>query len=393
MIIGVPAEVKDHEYRVAVTPDGADELTRRGHHVLVERGAGVGAGFDDDRYRAVGAEIRPSAERVWSETDLVVKVKEPVPSEYRHFRPGLMLFTFLHLAGDRRLTEELLNHKVTSIAYETVRDGHGRLPLLAPMSEIAGRMAAQAGAAYLEKARGGCGVLVGGAVGVDPARVIIIGAGVAGSSAARVAVGMDADVVIVDTDTDKLRQCQGSLRGRLRTAPSTAVSLERLVSGAHVVIGAALNAGARAPHLVTEEMVSEMQPGAVVVDISIDQGGCVETSRMTTHSDPTFTQHGVIHYCVGNMPGAVPQTSTMALTNATLPYVLRLSDRGLQGALADDPCLAAGLSTHEGQLTSAPVAEAHCLPWQSVDDERLREAGAGSPPDAGGEPLSEEGLR
>lgn len=359
MIVGVPAEVKGHEYRVAVTPDGADELKRRGHRLLVERGAGAGAGFADALYAAAGADLLPSAEDVWSNADLVVKVKEPVPAEYPYLHPGLLLFTFLHLAGDRRLTQELLDRKVTAIAYETVRDVRGRLPLLAPMSEIAGRMATQVGAAYLERERGGCGVLIGGAVGVDPASVVVVGAGVAGSSAARVAVGMDADVVIVDTDTDKLRKVQWNLGGRLRTASSTAAAIERLVTGAHVVIGAALKVGARAPHVVTEDMVSRMRPGAVVVDISIDQGGCVETSRMTTHSEPTFVRHGVTHYCVGNMPGAVPQTSTLALTNATLPYLLTFSDQGIERALSADPTLSGGLNCYAGHLTSGSVAEAH----------------------------------
>lgn len=367
MIVGIPAEIKDHEYRVAVTPDGVRELRRGGHRVIVERGAGLGAGFLDVDYKAVEAEVLPSAEEIWSEADLIVKVKEPVPAEYGHFRPGLMLFTFLHLAGDRPLTEALIQHQVTGIAYETVQDQHGRLPLLAPMSEIAGRMAPQVAAGYLERARGGCGVLIGGAVGVEPARVIVIGAGVAGTSAARVAVGMDADVVVIDTDTDKLRAVEQVLRGRLRTAASTRASVERHVTDAHVVIGAALNVGAKAPHVVTKSMVEQMRPGAVVVDISIDQGGAVETSRMTTHSHPTFVADDVIHYCVGNMPGAVPQTSTLALTNVTLPFITTLAAGGLD-ALRRSSGLARGLNTFEGVLTNASVGDAHGITTGSLVD-------------------------
>jgi alanine dehydrogenase len=357
--VGIPTEVKDHEYRVAVTPDGARELAARGHDVLVQRGAGEGAGFPDTDYEAAGCDLIDTADGLWAQAELVVKVKEPVPDEYRHLRADLALFTFLHLAGDRALTGELLQRKVTAVAYETVQDRHGRLPLLAPMSEIAGRMSAQVGASYLEKERGGCGVLIGGATGVDAARVVVIGAGMAGSSAARVAAGMGADVTVVDTDMDKLRAVEQTIMGSVATAISTSGVIARLVRDAHVVIGAALNVGARAPHLVTEEMVTTMQPGAVVVDISIDQGGCVETTRMTTHSQPTFVRHGVVHYCVGNMPGAVPRTSTLALTNVTLPYLLRLADLGIEGAARADAGLARGVNTYEGALTNEAVAEAH----------------------------------
>lgn len=362
MIIGVPAEVKDHEYRVSVTPDGVAELAAHGHDVLVQSGAGAGAGFADDEYAAARAQVLANASQVWGRADLVVKVKEPVAQEYGYLRPGLTLFTYLHLGGNRELTLQLMDCNVTALAYETIEDNAGRLPLLAPMSEIAGRMAAQVGASYLERALGGCGVLIGGALGVDAARVVVIGAGVVGSSAARVAAGMDADVVIIDRDADRLRSAEAVIGTRVRTALSTSTTIANHVRDAHVVIGAALQPGARAPHLVTEGMVGTMRSGSVIVDVSIDQGGCVETSRMTTHSEPTFRHHDVIHYCVGNMPGAVPWTSTQALTNATLPYLLAVADMGVEEAVRTGKGIASGCNVWDGALTNEAVAEAHDLP-------------------------------
>jgi alanine dehydrogenase len=359
--VGIPKEVKDSEYRVAATPEGVRELTRAGHRVLVEASAGRGSSISDEQFSAAGAEVLPDAEAVFAEAEMIVKVKEPQPEEYERFRPGQVLFTYLHLAADERLTRFLAEREVVSVAYETVQTPDGRLPLLAPMSEIAGRMAPQEGAAALERPRGGRGVLMGGASGVAPARVVVLGAGMAGANAAQIAAGMEADVTVVDRNVDRLREIDRIWHGRIQTVMSSALAVERLVLGADMVIGAVLVPGAKAPHLVSAETVRAMQPGAVLVDISIDQGGCFETSHVTTHSDPTYVVDGVVHYCVGNMPGAVPRTSTYALTNVTLHYVSAIADQGLDDAIRADAALAFGVNVHSGLVTNDGVAAAHGL--------------------------------
>jgi alanine dehydrogenase len=359
LIVGVPKEVKDNEYRVALTPEGARELSRAGHQVLIERSAGDGSSLHEDRYRRAGAEMAARADEVWSSADLILKVKEPVAEEYERMRQGQILFTYLHLAADRKLTQALVDHKVQAVAYETVQLEDGRLPLLAPMSEVAGRMAPHVGAALQEKEHGGRGVLLGGVSGVRPGRVLVLGAGMAGANAAWIAAGMEAEVLVVDKDLDKLRFIDQIHKGRIITLMSDQLTLEQRVRESDVVIGSVLVPGARAPKLVSEEMVASMRPGSVVIDIAIDQGGCIETSHMTTHSDPTYIAHGVVHYCVGNMPGAVPNTSTYALTNVTLPYALEIANRGLEDAVRSDHALARGVNTYEGQLTNPGVAEAH----------------------------------
>ena len=362
MIVGIPKEVKDNEFRVAATPEGVRELIRAGHRAVVESAAGSGSAIADDDYREAGAEILPDADAVFAEADLIVKVKEPQPEEYARFRDGQLLFTYLHLAADEGLTRFLMERKVASVAYETVQTADGRLPLLAPMSEIAGRMSPHVGATYLERPRGGRGVLMGGASGVVPARVVVLGAGMAGSNAAWIAAGMEAEVAIVDKNVDRLRFVDEIWRGRIQTVVSSTLAVERLVLEADLVIGAVLVPGAKAPHLVSEDLVARMQPGAVLVDISIDQGGCFETSHVTTHSDPVYERHGVVHYCVGNMPGAVPRTSTYALTNVTLPHLLAIATDGLEDAIRLDPALARGVNVLGGHVTNAGVAEAHGLP-------------------------------
>ena len=366
MIVGIPTEVKDHEYRVAATPEGVRELTHADHRVIVQAGAGLGSAIADEHYTAAGAEIAPDADAVFAEADMIVKVKEPQPEEYERFRPGQIVFTYLHLAADAGLTNFLIERKVASVAYETVQTADGRLPLLAPMSEIAGRMAPHVAATWLERARGGRGVLMGGASGVAPAKVVILGAGMAGSNAAWIAAGMEAEVIVVDRDVERLRFIDQIWRGRIQTVASSRLAVEQLVLEADVVVGAVLVPGAKAPHLVSEEHVRRMRPGTVLVDISIDQGGCFATSRMTTHSDPTYVVDGVVHYCVGNMPGAVPRTSTYALTNVTLPYVQRIADVGLTEAIRRDPALARGVNVLEGDVTNAGVAEAHGLAFREV---------------------------
>jgi len=363
MKIGVPAEVKNHEYRVAITPAGVHELVLNGHEVFVQAEAGTGSSITDAEYRAAGARILPAADDVWGTGDLILKVKEPIAEEYHRMRPGQVLFTYLHLAADKRLTEELLARQVTGIAYETVQTANGALPLLAPMSEVAGRLAPQVGAATLMKAAGGRGVLMGGVPGVHAAKVAVIGAGVSGLNATAIAVGMQADVSVLDLNIDRLRAVDQIYRGQVQTLASNAFEIERAVLAADLVIGAVLIPGAKAPTLVTNELVSRMKPGSVLVDISIDQGGCFEDSHPTTHADPTYRVHDSVFYCVANMPGAVPHTSTYALTNVTLPYVLEIANRGWRDALRADPALAGGLNTHEGALTCQPVAEAHGLPW------------------------------
>jgi alanine dehydrogenase len=362
VIVGIPKEVKDSEYRVAATPEGVRELTRAGHEVVVEAGAGDGSALEDERFETAGAKVLPDADAVFEAADMIVKVKEPQPPEFDRFRDGQILFTYLHLAADKPLTEFLMGRRIVSVAYETVQLDDGRLPLLAPMSEIAGRMAPHVGATYMERPHGGRGVLMGGAPGVAPARVVVLGAGMAGLNAAWIAAGMEADVVVVDKNVDRLRYIDQIMRGRIHTVMSSALAIEELVVEADLVIGAVLVPGAKAPHLVTEEMVSSMRPGAVVVDISIDQGGCVETSRMTTHSDPVYVAHDVVHYCVGNMPGAVPRTSTYALTNVTLPYALAIASHGVEEAVRRDRALALGVNVYDGHVTNEGVAEAHAVP-------------------------------
>jgi alanine dehydrogenase len=368
VIVGVPKEVKDNEFRVAATPEGVREMTAAGHRVVIEAGAGDGSALPDGVFSAAGADILASADEVFDAADMIVKVKEPQPLEYDRFKEGHVLFTYLHLAADRRLTEFLAARKVASVAYETVQTPDGRLPLLAPMSEIAGRMAPHAGANYLERPKGGRGVLMGGAPGVKPASVVVLGAGMAGTNAAWIAAGMEADVTIVDKNVDRLRWVDQIQRGRIQTVMSSGLAIERLVLAADLVVGAVLVPGARAPHLVSAATVREMKTGAVLVDISIDQGGCFETSHVTTHSDPTYVVDGVVHYCVGNMPGAVPRTSTYALTNVTLPYALAIADHGLEEALRADPALALGVNVYGGHVTNAGVAEAHGLPLVTLGE-------------------------
>jgi alanine dehydrogenase len=361
VIVGIPREVKDNEYRVAATPEGVRELAHAGHQILVETEAGEGSSIPDEQYIRAGAEILDTAKEVFDGADMILKVKEPIAQEYDLLREGQIVFTYLHLAASKELTEALLQRKVSAVAYETVQLPDGSLPLLAPMSEIAGRMAPQAGAAFLEKERGGRGVLLGGSPGVAPGRVLVLGAGMAGSNAAWIATGMEAEVVVVDRNVDRLRFIDQIHRGRIMTLMSNRLTLERLVRTTDLLIGTVLVAGARAPKLVSEEMVASMRPGSVIVDVSIDQGGCVATSRMTTHSDPTYVDFGVVHYCVGNMPGAVPNTSTYALTNVTLAYALQIASSGLEDAVRADATLAKGVNAYAGEITNTGVAEAHGL--------------------------------
>lgn len=366
--VGIPAEIKDNEYRVAATPEGVRELVAAGHRVSVESGAGLGSAITDEDFAAAGATILPGADEVWASSDLILKVKEPQESEYARMRGGQVLFTYLHLAADAALTRALLDRGVTGVAYETVQTPDGRLPLLAPMSEIAGRMAPQEGARYLERPSGGRGVLMGGAPGVAPARVVVLGAGMAGQNAAWIAAGMEAEVTILDRNVDRLRRIDEIQRGRIQTVMSSELAVERLVVEADLVIGAVLIPGARAPKLVVEDHIRAMRPGSVVVDISIDQGGCFATSHVTTHSAPTFVAHEVVHYCVGNMPGAVPRTSTYALTNVTIPYAVQIASRGLRGAIEHDASIGSGVNTIAGALTNRGVAEAHGLAATALAD-------------------------
>jgi alanine dehydrogenase len=366
MIIGVPKEIKDHEARVGVTPAGAKALTEAGHAVLVETGAGAQSGFDDAEYQNAGAEIVGEAGYVWGKADILVKVKEPIEKEYVFFREGLVLFTFLHLAPLPVLTEKLLAAKVVGIAYETVRDRAGMLPLLTPMSEVAGRMSVQVGASYLEKEKGGRGILLGGVPGVPPAHVCILGGGVVGTNAARIALGFGAKVTLVDLNLNRLRELDDIFNGRLYTLASNSYNVTHAVHEADLVIGGVLIPGTTAPRIVTRAMVARMKKGAVIVDVAIDQGGCVETARPTSHSDPSYVVDGVVHYCVTNMPGAVPHTSTLALTNATFPYLLRLANLGAQEALKQDAGLAEGLNTWLGTLTHRGVAESQQREWTAA---------------------------
>jgi alanine dehydrogenase len=371
--VGIPAEIKNNEYRVAITPAGVSELVRRGHTVLVQSGAGEGSAIHDADFTSAGAQIIKTAEQVWAEADLLLKVKEPIEAEYARLRKGQVLFTYLHLAASRPCTDALLASGTTSIAYETVQttgpDGSVALPLLAPMSEVAGRLSAQVGAYHLMRTQGGRGVLMGGVPGVAPAKVVVIGGGMAGDNAAAVAWGMGAHVTVFDLNVNTLRKIDAEYGGAIETRYSARLELENAVTAADLVIGAVLVPGAKAPKLVTNDTVAQMRPGAVLVDIAIDQGGCFEDSRPTTHDDPTFRVHDALFYCVANMPGAVPRTSTFALTNATMPYVIKLADKGWREACRSDTALAKGLSTHEGLLLCEQVAEALNLP--STDTSKL----------------------
>lgn len=368
MRVGIPKEIKNHEYRVAITPAGVMELVRHGHEVVVEHGAGIGSSIPDADYVAAGARIGADADEVWAFADLVLKVKEPIEAEYHRMREGQVLFTYLHLAADRPLTEELQRRKVTAIAYETVELADGSLPLLAPMSEVAGRLAPQVGAHALMRANGGRGVLMGGVSGVYAAKVVVIGAGVAGMNAAAIALGMQAEVLLMDKSIARLRQMDAIYQGHMQTIASNTYEIERAVVDADMVIGAVLVPGAKAPKLVTNELVSRMKPGSVLVDIAIDQGGCFEDSRPTTHADPTYRVHDSVFYCVANMPGAVPNTSTFALTNVTLPYAVALADKGWRQALRDDHALALGLNVHDGAVAYRAVAEAFGLDCSSLSE-------------------------
>ncbi|MFC9660674.1 alanine dehydrogenase [Nocardia sp. NPDC127606] len=366
MRIGVPKEVKNNEFRVAITPIGVHELVSNGHQVTIEAGAGVGSSIPDSEYLAAGARVLAAADDVWAGAELVLKVKEPVAQEYHRLREGLVLFTYLHLAADRPLTEQLLAHRVTAIAYETVQLPSGALPLLYPMSEVAGCLAPQVGAHALMKPYGGRGVLLGGVGGVDQAKVVIIGAGVAGQNAANIALGMGADVTLLDTDLDKLRMSFWRYNNRVRGLASSKLAIAEQVRAADMVIGAVLIPGAAAPKLVSNDLVAQMKPGSVLVDIAVDQGGCFEDTHPTTHAEPTYPVHESTFYCVANMPGSVPHTSTYALTNATLPYVVALADKGWERACAEDPSLALGLNAQAGNLTNAAVAAAHDLGVHAV---------------------------
>jgi alanine dehydrogenase len=367
MQVGIPRELKDHEHRVAITPVGVHELVTAGHDVLVEHQAGTGSAISDQEYAEAGGTIVDDPDELWSRADLVLKVKEPIAEEYHRMRQGQVLFTYLHLAASRELTEALCKSGITAVAYETVELPDGRLPLLAPMSEVAGRMAPQVGAHLLEREQGGRGVLMGGVSGVAAARVVVLGGGMAGQNAAWIAAGMEAEVVLVDTNVDKLRYVDAIHKGRIMTLVSSRRTIQELVVQADMVVGAVLIPGARAPRLVSRELVSKMKHGSVLVDISIDQGGCFETSHVTTHSDPTYVVDGVVHYCVGNMPGAVPHTSTYALTNVTIPYAVQIAGVGIDEAIRHDEALAKGVNVYQGELTSEPVAQAHELDWRPLD--------------------------
>lgn len=367
MIIGVPKEIKADEYRVGMVPAGVRTMSLAGHSVVVEKSAGAGSGFSDEEYAREGAEIAASAREVWERAELVIKVKEPLGPEFGYLREGLTLYTFLHLAADKRLTEILLEKKITGVAYETVQGDGGTLPLLVPMSEIAGRMAVQEGAKYLEKAFGGRGILLGGVPGVPPATVAVLGGGVVGTNAAKIAAGMGARVTVLDQSLPRLRYLDDIFGPRVGTVHTNPHTIRAAVTEADLVIGAVLIPGAKAPRLVTRPMLSEMRPGAVIVDVSVDQGGCVETSRPTTHHDPVFTVDGITHYCVANMPGAVPYTSTVALTNATFAHAFQMAQKGIKMALRENKHLRKGVNVYKGLLTCEEVALAHDMPYQPLE--------------------------
>ncbi|AMD02047.1 alanine dehydrogenase [Halomonas chromatireducens] len=369
MKIAVPKEIKNHEYRVALTPSGARELVARGHSVAVQSGAGEGAGFPDASYEAAGASLEAKVDTLWRDAELILKVKEPQAEEVARLAAGQTLFTYLHLAAEEMLTRGLMASGATCIAYETITDRQGGLPLLAPMSTVAGRMAVQAGAHCLEKAQGGAGVLLPGVPGVAPGKVAVIGGGVVGENAARMALGLGAEVTVLDKSIERLEVLDDRYQGRMKTVFSTADALDQVVRESDLIVGAVLIPGAAAPKLITRAMLADMKPGSVLVDVAIDQGGCFETSRATTHADPTYIVDGIVHYCVANMPGAVAQTSTLALTNATMPFVIALADKGWQQALANDAHFLPGLNVHDGQVTYRAVAEAFGL--ESVDPTRL----------------------
>jgi alanine dehydrogenase len=366
MIIGIPREIKDNEYRVSMTPGGVCQLIEAGHEVWMETGAGEGSGFPDAQYSSFGAHIVPTSAEAW-DAEMVVKVKEPQPNEYPFLRPDRTLFTYLHLAANERLTREMMARGVTGIAYETVEMANGHLPLLTPMSEIAGRMAIQIGAHYMEKMNGGRGKLMGGVAGVRPADIVVVGAGIVGTNAAQVALGMGAHVILIDINLDRLRYLHEVMGGRLTTLASNPLNIAQAVQRADLLVGAVLVRGAKAPRLVTREMIHSMAPGSVVIDVAVDQGGCIETSHPTTHSNPTFVVEGVVHYCVANMPGAVPRTSTYALSNATLPYIVQLANKGIAAAIQADAGLAKGVNTYRSEITYASVAEAFGLVHTPLD--------------------------
>ena len=368
MKVGVPSEVKNNEFRVAITPSGVHDLVGRGHRVLIQSGAGVGSSITDEDYRAAGAEIAPDASTVWDDSDLVLKVKEPIESEYTHFRDGLVLFTYLHLAAEPELTDRLVASGVTAIAYETVQLANRALPLLAPMSEVAGRLAPIVGANAMMSPNGGPGLLVPGVPGTHPADVVVLGGGVAGTNAVAVSVGLGAQVTVLDTNIQRLRELDADYAGRIRTIASNGYEIEKAVLAADLVIGSVLVPGAKAPKLVSNALVARMKPGSVLVDIAVDQGGCFEDTRPTTHADPTFRVHGSLFYCVANMPGAVAHTSTYALTNATMPYVRAIAESGWRAALGADPALARGLNVYAGRVVNSAVAEAHGMPVLSLAD-------------------------
>ena len=367
MIVGLPKEIKDNEYRVGLTPAGVRALKDAGHQILVERDAGGGSGFENALYERAGATIVDTADEVWATAEMIVKVKEPIAPEYPRMREGQLLFTYLHLAPDHELTKQLLDRKVTGIAYETITDRHGGLPLLTPMSEVAGRMAIQVGAHYLEKMSGGRGILLGGVPGVPAARVVIIGGGVVGTNAAKIAVGMGAHVTIIDNNLDRLRELDDIFLSKISTLASSAYMIQDAISQADLIVGAVLVKGAAAPKLITKNMLKEVPNGAVIVDVAVDQGGCIETTHPTTHSNPTYYVEGVLHYCVANMPGAVPRTSTFALTNATLPYALKLANKGFLHAISSDPHLKEGVNTYAGECTYEAVAVDQGIRYTPLD--------------------------
>lgn len=368
MIIGIPKEIKNNEYRVGMTPGGVFELQKNGHFVKVESGAGLASGFTDEAYIEVGAVIVATAEEAW-DAEMVIKVKEPLPQEFRFFKKNLILFTYLHLAPEPELTEQLIKKEVTAIAYETIQLPNGTLPLLTPMSEVAGRMAVQLGAHFLEKHEGGKGMLLGGVPGVSPAKVVIIGGGIVGTNAAKMAVGAGADVTILDTNVDRLRQLDDQFAGRLKTRMSNGFNILEEVKTADLLIGAVLIPGARAPRLVTESMVQKMSKGSVIIDVAVDQGGSIETiDRITTHSEPVYVKHGVLHYAVANIPGAVARTSTIALTNVTLPYALQIANKGYEKAVIENDALAKGVNTVNGKVTYEAVANAHNIPYTPLNE-------------------------
>lgn len=367
MKIGLPKEIKDNEYRVGLTPAGVRALADAGHEVFIERGAGEGSGFSDQQYIQAGGRILESADDVWAEGEMIVKVKEPIEPEYKRMRENQLLFTYLHLAPEIELTRQLMERKVTGIAYETITDKQGNLPLLKPMSEVAGRMAVQVGATYLEKMNGGRGILLGGVPGVPAANVVIIGGGVVGTEAAKMAVGLGARVTIIDKNLERLRQLDDIFLSKVQTLASSRYQIHEAISHADLIIGAVLVVGAAAPKLVTREMLRDVPKGAVIVDVAVDQGGCVETTRPTTHSNPTFYEEGVLHYCVANMPGAVPRTSTFALTNATLPYVLDLANKGFEKAIAEDEGLRQGVNTFAGKCTYEAVATSQGIQYTPLE--------------------------